>query len=120
MNATELSWHRAFLALCLDLLPAGWKRRQLLGGLKCIGRLECQKFVTAGCFFLRRVVPKQRVDGFGDHLDGSRVLGGKRTTKAHQFPPSHTSSCYMRNEDYHEWQGRRELWWPPAREILRA
>ena len=97
MKASEPSWHRALLALCLDLLHAGWKRRQLLGGLKCIGRLECQKFVAAGCFILRHVVPKQRVDGFGDHLDGARVLGGQADHEGASIPsvaatPSHTSS----------------------------
>ena len=97
MKASEPSWHRALLALCLDLLHAGWKRRQLLGGLKCIGRLECQQFVAAGCFILRHVVPKQRVDGFGDHLDGARVLGGQADHEGASISsvaaaPSHTSS----------------------------
>ena len=95
-KACEPSWHRA-----LDLLHAGWKRRQLLRGLKCIGRLECQKFVAAGCFILRHVAPKRRVDGFGDRLDGARVLGGQAHHEGASIPsvagaPSHIIVGAMR------------------------
>ena len=56
MYASEQSWRKALLALLWDLVQHGWKRKHLVGGPQCIGRLEFQQFVGVGLFLVRHVL----------------------------------------------------------------
>lgn len=75
MNASEVSWKRALLALFRDLKSQGWKRKQLHGGLKCIGRLEFQKFVSVGLILVRHVLFGPPTGAHDDKWGGAGMSG---------------------------------------------
>ena len=60
-----------------------------MGGSNALVGLSVKNLALPGCFILRHVVPKQSVHGFGDHLDGARVLQERIYEHAYDAPTSH-------------------------------